>query len=73
MAKIFILGLIFGIVILPILDSLTSLILSFLETIKSYLGIKIAKNNQKMQNFSFDDSPQRAIGFVIDEEEEDDL
>lgn len=67
--KIFILGLIFGLVIQPLLDGFTSLLLSLFETIKSYFAVKISTNNQKMAKLN-DDSPKHAIGFVVPGEEE---
>lgn len=67
--EIFIIGLLFGCVILPILDSFTSLAISFFEMIKSYLNTIIIKNNQKV---SISDSPKQAIGFAYREEVEED-
>ena len=67
---IFIMGLVFGISVLPLLDSFTSLVLSFFEMIKSYFAFVIARNNQKIQELSID-APQHAIGFTIGEEVED--
>ena len=70
----FILGIIFILVVIPTLDVLTSFIVSFIEMIKSWFAIVIAKNNQKIQDLSAPDIPQRAIGFAIEEEvDEDDL
>ena len=64
----FILGMVFIILVQPLLDGLTSLILSFFEMIKSYFAIKIAKSNQKIQEASAE--PKYAIGFAVDVEEE---
>lgn len=70
----FILGIIFVLVVIPTLDVLTSFIVSFIEMIKSWFAIVIAKNNQKIQDLSAPDIPQRAIGFAIEEEvDENDL
>jgi divalent metal cation (Fe/Co/Zn/Cd) transporter len=70
----FILGIIFVLVAIPTLDALTSFIVSFMEMIKSWFAIVIAKNNQKIQDLSAPDIPQRAIGFAIEEGvDEDDL
>ena len=66
---IFIMGLVFGIVILPLLDGFTSLVLSFFEMIKSYFACVIATNNQKIQELSID-APKHATGFAIEEEVE---
>lgn len=70
--KIFILGLIFGLFIQPLLDGFTSLILSFFEMIKGYFALKIAQNNQKIQNLSTDAPTHHTIGFALREEVEDD-
>ena len=67
---IFIMGLVFGITMLPLLDGFTSLVLSFFEMIKSYFAHVIATNNQKIQELSID-APKHAIGFAIGEEVED--
>ena len=67
---IFIMGLVFGVSILPLLDSFTSLVLSFFEMIKSYFARIIATNNQKIQELSID-TQKHAIGFTIGEEVED--
>lgn len=70
----FILGIIFVLVVIPTLDVLTSFIVSFIEMIKSWFAIVIAKNNQKIQDLSAPDIPQHAIGFAIEEEvDENDL
>lgn len=66
--KIFLLGIVFGCVFLPILDSFTSLIISFFEMLKSYIGVKIVKNNQKTIT---DETPvKQEIGFAYREEVE---
>lgn len=67
---IFIMGLVFGIAMLPLLDGFTSLVLSFFEMVKSYFARTIAINNQKIQELSID-APKHAIGFSIEEEVED--
>lgn len=70
----FILGLICVLVIIPVLDGITSLFVSLIEMIKSWFAVIIAKNNQKIQDLSAPDIPQRVIGFSVGEEgEEDDL
>ena len=65
----FILGIVFALVIIPIMDSLTSLIITFLEMLKSHLGIYIARNNQRIEENST--RPQRLIGFTVSEKEEE--
>lgn len=69
--EIFILGLVFGLVMVPVLDGLTSLILSFFEMIKSYFALKIATHNQLIQDLSAE-PPIRKIGFDLGEEVEND-
>ena len=70
----FILGIVFGQFIQPVLDGLTSLVLSFIEMIKNNIAIKIAINNQKIQQLSSEVS-RPTIGFSIETEveEEDDF
>jgi hypothetical protein len=53
---------------MPIMDTLTSLVITFLEMLKSGLGIRIARNNQKIEENST--KTQRLIGFTIPDEEE---
>lgn len=64
----FILGMVFTLLIQPLLDGLTSLILSFFEMIKSYFAVKIAKSNQKIQEVSVE--PKHAIGFRIPDDDD---
>jgi hypothetical protein len=66
----FILGIIFGQFIQPVLDGLTSLVLSFIEMIKNNIAIKIAINNQKIQQLSSEVS-RPTIGFSIETEVEE--
>lgn len=66
----FILGMVFILSIQPLMDSLTSLILSFLEMIKSYIGVIIHKNNEKMGEYSPEQT--NLIGFQYTPEEEED-
>ncbi len=67
--ELFILGMIFCLVVQPLLDGFTSLILSLFEMIKSYLAITISKNNQKIQCNA--PSSTHAIGFQYTGEEDD--
>lgn len=64
----FIFGILFALVIIPIADGITSLILSFFEMIKSYISVKIAKCNQKIQNSVVQDD-KRIIGFSIPDDD----
>ena len=69
----FLFGLIFAIVLLPLFDGLTTLILSFFEMIKSFFAIVINHNNNKINGLE-DNIVKNKIGFSIEEEvEEDDL
>lgn len=71
MENYFILGLLFSLVLLPVLDGFTSLILSLFEMIKSYFARLIATNNQKIQELSAE-PPKFKIGFDLGEEVEND-
>ena len=63
----FILGIAFGVSILPILDSLTGLILTSIEAIKTKIGIDITKSHltiRKMESEQQEDHTF-AIGFQV--------
>ena len=64
----FILGIIFSIMILPVLEGITTLLLTFLEMLKGKLGIIITLNNQRMEESC--NKPTRQIGFAAFLEEE---
>ena len=66
----FILGIIFGVSGLALLDCLTSLIISFLEYLKSWISIRIARNNQQIQRASNEPEIISSIGFKPTEEVE---
>lgn len=67
----FILGMVFILIVQPLLDGLTALILSLFETLKSYMGVVIHKNNDKMEECQ---GQTQAIGFqYVPEEEEYDV
>ena len=69
----FLFGLIFAIVLLPLFDGLTTLVLSFFEMIKSLFARVINHNNNKINGLE-DNIVKNKIGFSIEEEvEEDDL
>lgn len=63
----FLLGIIFALVGIPILNSIADLIYGCAETIKSYLNIKISTNNRIIQGEVIE--PKTMIGFKADEEE----
>lgn len=68
----FLFGLIFAIVLLPLFDSLTTLVLSFFEMIKSFFA-RVINHNNKINGLE-DNIVKNKIGFSIEEEvEEDDL
>lgn len=62
----FIIGLIFGLSIQPLLDGFTSLVMSFFEMIKSYFAIKIATNDKKITDLS-SEVKKNIIGFSAGE------
>jgi hypothetical protein len=65
----FIFGMLFATYALPLLDSITGLIATWIESLKGKSSIKIAEYNQKVTALS-DDSPKHAIGFAIQSEDE---
>ena len=68
---LFIFGLVFGLVIQPLLDSFTSLVMAWIEAIKSKLGLTIALNNQQIEN-SVSEPHMATIGFSGEEVEDED-
>ena len=68
--EIFILGLVFGLFIQPVLEGLANLVLTYLEAIKSELNVTIVKNERIMRGE--EDVPKtNPIGFRLTGEEED--
>lgn len=70
---LFILGIIFIAFIYPIGDSLSGLIITFLEMVKGKLAVKLAEYNtqiEKLQNQEQQNT--QAIGFTIPENKEED-
>lgn len=70
-------GLVFIAFIFPILEGISSVILTALELLKGKMNIKIAEINFRIQRIATqeEEEPHRAIGFVLpnnDEEYEDD-
>lgn len=61
----FILGFIFCLSIQPLLESITSLLISFIEMLKSYIAVKISNNNQKM---NLEETTSYPIGFALNGE-----
>ena len=62
----FVLGFIFCLSIQPLLESITSLLMSFVEMLKSYMAVKISNNNQKMNS---EETTSHPIGFALSGEE----
>ena len=74
---LFIFGLVFGLVIQPLLDSFTSLVIAWVEAVKSKCGLTIAINNQKIED-SISEPHMATIGFDMSggeevEDEDDDI
>lgn len=74
---LFIFGLVFGLVIQPLLDSFTSLVMAWVEAVKSKFGLTIALNNQKIED-SVSEPHMATIGFDVSggeevEDEDDDI
>lgn len=69
----FISGVLFALVVIPILDSLTNLIMTMLEAIKTKYAESIHNRSIRMQKAasSLEEHPTRQIGFVLSEEEEE--
>ena len=68
----FISGILFAYFALPLLDSLGSLLTTWIESLKGKSSIKIAEFNKKVTELS-DDSPKSVICFALpDYENEDD-
>ena len=62
----FLLGVIFCYFFEPILESITSVVLSFLELVKSHIGLRITKNNIAAQNLN--EQKTTVLGFKDSEE-----
>lgn len=71
----FLLGMVFIILIYPILESIGTVIITALELVKGILSVKITYLNMTIKKLSnSDDLPKQIIGFRIpdnDENEED--
>lgn len=70
--KYFLLGFIAAYIILPLVDAILALAVTFLEVIKSLMALVIAKINHKITLEEEDESvkPARKIGFITDSDEE---
>ena len=66
---LFILGIVFAICVIPILDGLIGVILSWFELLKTHLGVKMAKLSQELH----EPEVKHQIGFIVEEDTEDDI
>lgn len=53
---------------MPIIEKITTLVLTYIEALKSELNIVIARNNEAIEK-----PPKKVIGFEVVEEDDDDL
>jgi hypothetical protein len=61
-------------VLFPLMDGITAVILSALEALKGYFGMKVSEYNIKIRKMTIEeDVPEmRPIGFAFEEEDEPD-
>lgn len=57
---------------LPLLESIWAILLSWLEIPKGKFTLKITELNQKINNLTEESGPQSVIGFAYSEPEEED-
>lgn len=73
--ELFILGITFYIVIIPIMEAISALIVQAIEVLKGYLVIILTKQQKTIKSKDEETINTHAIGFTlpeIEEEEEDD-
>lgn len=71
----FVLGILFVEIILPILEQLSAVLVSWLEVVKGKATVHITRMNDEIQKMGLPETSTHVIGFRIpqdDEEEEDD-
>ena len=68
----FILAILLIYVIVPVLEGITSLLLTMIETAKGYFGVQIAKYNNSIHNMPEENSYTHSIGFSYSTNEEED-
>lgn len=56
---------------IPLIDGITSLLLTMIEAAKGYFGLIVMRMNEQMRNSEPDTSLKQPIGFVFDDEEEE--
>lgn len=57
----------------PLIDGIVAVILSGLEALKGYFGLKITEYNTKIRKLSIQEDKKNLIGFSYQEEEKDDV
>ena len=68
----FILGMIMVQALFPLIDGVTALVLSALEALKGYFGLKVAELNVRIRKITEEDEPKkRPIGFAREEKEDE--
>lgn len=56
----------------PLIDGLTALLLSGLEALKGYFGLKVTEYNARMRKIVEEDEPtMNPIGFTLKEEDDE--
>lgn len=67
------LGILLVSLIIPVVEGLTGLLLTIIETIKGYFSIKITKYNMQLKQMSVEDDTKTIIGFGDYEEDNNGL
>ena len=66
----FILGMLTISAFMPLIDGILSVIMTGLEAIKGYFGLKVSEYNTKMRKIATEEEDKmKPIGFVYEEEE----
>ena len=55
----------------PLIDGVTAVLLTGLEALKGYFGIKVAEYNMRIRKISDDEPKKSPIGFVMEEEDDE--
>lgn len=58
----------------PLIDGITAVLLTALEALKGYFGIKVAEYNSQIHKIALEDendTPKRKIGFTMEEEDDE--
>ena len=68
----FILGMLMVQALFPLIDGVTAVLLTGLEAIKGYLGMKVAEYNNNIRKIALDDQEnKKQVGFRYEEEEDE--